>query len=279
MSKTALITGGGGAIAMALSRKLSEQGFDLVLADLDEARMAANSAQLPRVISTIRADLSTEEGLDAIASRLASSDVPIDLLVNNAGIIRPGNIVDLPFADIDKHLKINLIAPLKLTQAAGQAMAARGGGTILSIVSAAGLVALPGSAAYSASKFGLRGFLMAARMELAPLNVRVCGIYPGAVDTPMLRYEATHDGSPLNFLNKDVLTPEQVAEACMDALKSGRLETFLPASDAMLSKLISVAPSLLEWLAPRLQKAGERGKEKFLAARGLTPVAKGSANG
>lgn len=271
MGKTALVTGGGGAIALALCKRLRERGFDLVLADVDEARMAANAGLLQGVIATIRTDLSMPEGVEMLARRIAS-EPGIDLLVNNAGIIKPGTILELSFEEIERHLKINLVAPMRLTQAAGMAMAARGGGTILSIVSAAGLVALPGSAAYSASKFGLRGYLTAARMELAPHNVKVVGVFPGAVDTPMLRYEATHNGSPLNFLNKDVLTAEQVAESCISALDSGRLETFVPFSDAVLSKLLCVAPSLLEWLAPKLQKSGEKGREKFLASRGLTPA-------
>jgi len=267
MAKTALVTGGGGAIALALCKRLSERGFDLILADVDEGRMAANAALLPRVVCTIQADLSTWDGLEILAQRIESD--PPDLLVNNAGIIRPGTILELSFEEIDRHLKINLVAPMRLTQAAGKAMAARGNGTILSIVSAAGLVALPGSAAYSASKFGLRGYLTAARLELSPHGVKVVGVFPGAVDTPMLRYEATHNGSPLNFLNKDVLTADQVAEACLSALDSGRLETFVPFSDAMLSKLLCVAPSLLEWLEPKLRKSGEKGRDKFLSSRGL----------
>ncbi|HVZ69030.1 MAG TPA: SDR family NAD(P)-dependent oxidoreductase [Rhizomicrobium sp.] len=269
MGKTALVTGGGGAIALALCKRLCERGFDLKLADVDAARMAANAALLPRTAETITTDLSTADGVEALAQRISSD--PPELLVNNAGIIQPGTILELPFEQIDRHLKINLVAPMRLTQAAGKAMAARGSGTILSIVSAAGLVALPGSAAYSASKFGLRGYLTAARMELAPYGVKVVGVFPGAVDTPMLRYEATHNGSPLNFLNKDVLTADQVADACLAALDSGRLETFVPFSDAMLSKLLCVAPSLLEWLEPKLRKSGEKGREKFLASRGLTP--------
>ena len=84
------------------------------------------------------------------------------------------------------HIVINLIAPMRLTQAAARAMAARRTGCILSIVSAAGLLALPGSAAYSASKFGLRGFLIAVAQELTGTGVKVRGVFPGAVDTPML---------------------------------------------------------------------------------------------
>ncbi|HEX2594372.1 MAG TPA: SDR family NAD(P)-dependent oxidoreductase [Rhizomicrobium sp.] len=270
MTKTALITGGGGAIALAIAQQLAKRGYAFVLADIDATRMAANAAAVPNVIETIIADLSVQDGLDVLARRLESGTPAIDLLVNTAGIIRPGTILELPFSEIDRHLKINLVAPAFLAQAAGKAMAARGGGTILSIVSAAALVALPGSAAYSASKFGLRGFLTAARMELAPHKVKVCSVFPGAVDTPMLRYEATHNGSALNFLNGDVLTADQVAAACMKAIDSGKAETFVPFSDALLSKLISIAPGLLEWLAPKLEKTGERGRAKFIASRGLT---------
>jgi short-subunit dehydrogenase len=272
MGKTALITGGGGAIALALMQKLATRDYSFVLADLDETRMAANAAAVPRVLETIRGDLSTPEGTEIVAARLATGTPAIDLLVNNAGIIRPGNIVDLSFADIERHLKINLTAPMRLTQAAGQAMAARGSGAILSIISAAALVALPGSAAYSASKFGLRGYLTAARLELAPHGVKVVGVFPGAVDTPMLRYEATHGGSALNFLNGDVLTPDDVAAACLKALDGGKLETFVPSSDGLLSKLCSISPGLLEWMVPRMQKMGEKGRDKFLATRGLVPV-------
>jgi short-subunit dehydrogenase len=162
---------------------------------------------------------------------------------------------------------------MRLTQAAAQRMKAQGRGCILSIVSAAGLVALPGSAAYSASKFGLRGFLIALSQELSAHGVKVRGVFPGAVDTPMLRYEATHGGSPLNFLNKDVLTTDQVAEACLKAIDGGALETLLPASDGLLSRLLAAAPGLMPRLLPAFVRQGEQGMARFLSSRGLTAQA------
>ena len=148
-------------------------------------------------------------------------------------------------------------------------MAERGSGQILSIVSAAGLIALPGSAAYSASKFGLRGFLASARLELAPRGVKVNAIFPGAVDTPMLRYEATHGGSVLNFLNKSVLTTDQVAAAAMHAIDRDKAEVYVPYSDGIIGRLAGSLPWLLPRLIPLLEAEGVKGHARFLAERGL----------
>jgi short-subunit dehydrogenase len=190
--------------------------------------------------------------------------------VNNAGIIRPGDIVDLSFDDIERHIAVNLLAPMRLIKVAGVVMKRRREGCILSIVSAAGLVALPGSAAYSASKFGLRGFLTAAGMELEPFGVKVRGVFPGAVDTPMLRYEATHGGSVLNFLNKDVLSADDVATACLKAMDGTKLETHLPFGDSVTAKIVSVFPGLMPRLIPMFEKQGKKGLARFLKSRGLT---------
>ena len=128
---------------------------------------------------------------------------------------------------------------------------------------------MPGSAAYSASKFGLRGFLTALSEEVAHRGVAVRCVFPGAVDTPMLRYEATHGGSPLNFLNHDVLTPAAVATACMKAMDGKRLETHLPFSDGVTSRLVGALPGLIPLLLPHLQKKGEAGMQRYLRSRGL----------
>ncbi|MEJ1968680.1 MAG: SDR family NAD(P)-dependent oxidoreductase [Rhizomicrobium sp.] len=268
MGRTAIITGGGGAIALALARKLAGRGYALTLVDIDEARLAANRSALPDGTQTAVADLSTDAGRESVA-RLIQARPETDLLVNNAGIIRPGNIVDLSVAEMERHIAINLIAPMRLTKAAAEIMMTRKAGAILSIVSAAGLVALPGSAAYSASKFGLRGFLTAASLELAPHGVKVVGVFPGAVDTPMLRYEATHGGSVLNFLNKDVLSAEDVAAACLRALDGTKLETHLPFWDSVTARIVCIAPGLLPRMIPTFQKQGEKGLKRFLDSRGL----------
>jgi 2-dehydro-3-deoxy-L-rhamnonate dehydrogenase (NAD+) len=269
MAKTALITGGGGAIALAIAKQLEVRGYDLILADLYAERMAEAAAELTRVKDQIQADLSTPAGVADLCQAILQRRPAIDLLVNNAGIIQPGNIVDISPGDMERHIQINLTAPMRLTQAAAKVMAERGSGQILSIVSAAGLIALPGSAAYSASKFGLRGFLSSVRLELAPRGVRVNAVFPGAVDTPMLRYEATHGGSVLNFLNKSVLTTDQVAAAAMQAIDRDRAEVYVPYSDGIIGRLAGSLPWLMPKLIPLLEAEGVKGHARFLAERGL----------
>lgn len=270
MAKTALITGGGGAIAEALAQKLAARGFALVLADFDAARMAEVAARLPQPVERIETDLTDPAGLALLCRRLGAPDAPIDLLVNNAGLIRPGAVTEISEAEMLRHIQVNLVAPMYLTRAAAAAMGARGAGQILSIVSAAALIALPGSAAYSASKFGLRGFLASLRLEMAPRGVKVNAVLPGAVDTPMLRYEATHGGSPLNFLNKTVLTPDQVADAGLLALDRDKAEVYVPYSDGVVSRLAGALPWLQPQLLPMLEAEGRKGMARFLAERGLT---------
>lgn len=269
MAKTALITGGGGAIALAIGKALEARGYDLVLADLYAPRMAEAAGQLGRVVDQIQTDLSTPAGVADLCQAILQRRPAIDLLVNNAGIIQPGAIVDISPGDLERHIQINLVAPMRLTQAAAKVMTERGSGQVLSIVSAAGLIALPGSAAYSASKFGLRGFLASARLELGPLGVKVNAVLPGAVDTPMLRYEATHGGSVLNFLNKSVLTVEQVAAAAMQAIERDKAEVYVPYSDGIIGRLAGALPWALPRLLPMLEAEGRKGHARFLAERGL----------
>jgi len=263
-----LITGGGGAIAGEMAQRLEARGHTLVLADIDRGRMEANAKALKTPPIMIDADLSTAEGIAALAAAIERDHADLEILVNNAGYIEPGDAHELAPAVLDRHLMINLAAPMQLARAAARVMLPRRRGHILSIVSMGGIVALRGSAAYAAAKFGLRGFQTSIRAELKPHGIGVSGVFPSGVDTPMLRYEATHNGSPLNFVGR-VLTPGEVAQAAMRALDSGRLETYVPYGDSLTTRLVGAFPWLIERLLPLFEAKGEAGRRRFLAQRGL----------
>ena len=108
MAKTALITGGGGAIALAIAKQLKARGYGLILADLYAERMAEAAAELSGVSDQIQADLSTPAGVADLCQAILQRRPVIDLLVNNAGIIQPGNIVDISPGDLERHIQINL---------------------------------------------------------------------------------------------------------------------------------------------------------------------------
>ena len=272
MAKTALITGGAGAIATALSRRLLAEDFNLVLVDIDRDGLAGARRMSPDRIRTHRADLTDRDDLEGVAGLIGATP-GLALFVNNAGIIRPGAFAGLAYSDVDLQMRVNLLAPMRLTHAAAVRFVEERGGCILSIVSTGGLVALPGSATYSASKFGLRGLLIALAQEVEPLGVKVRSLFPGAVDTPMLRYEATHGGSPLNFLNKDVLSAEDVATAAMTAIGGKRAEVSLPAGEALTARIICAFPEVMSKLLPTLAKKGEQGLRRFVESRGIATPA------
>ncbi|MEN0068071.1 MAG: SDR family NAD(P)-dependent oxidoreductase [Myxococcota bacterium] len=269
LGRKALITGGGGAIAASIAERLDKRGYQLVLADIDVARAEQVAQSLRQPCAVLHADLSTAQGIAALGERIERDYADLSLLVNNAGYILPGNVVQLDAEAIDRHVQINLVAPMQLTRVVARFMRERGGGDILSIVSMGGILSLRGSASYSAAKFGLRGFQQAIHAELLKDGVRVMGVFPSGVDTPMLRLEAMHPGgSPLNFVG-EVLTADQVGDACMRALSSGALETYLPYSDSILTRLVGSFPWLIHRVEPFFVRLGERGRSKFIATRGL----------
>lgn len=268
MTRTALVTGGGGAMAAEVALRLERQGCSLVLVDVDEERMAAVAASLRGGAQTRVADLSDPSQIRETARWIEEEHADLDVLVNNAGIIRPGDVADLDADVIDRHINVNLLAPMQITAAAARGMKARRRGDIVTIVSMGGILALPGSASYAASKFGLRGFQTSIRSELAPYGVRVMGVFPSGVDTPMLRYEATHGGSALNFVGK-VKTVQDVGDAVEKALRTGRLETYVPYGDSITTRLVGSVPWSIEKVVPMFAKSGEKGRAAFIAERGL----------
>lgn len=269
MKGKALITGGGGAIAEELALRLEARGYTLVLADINRTRLEAVAARLTTRPILIDADLSTLEGITALCDHLSHQHDDVDLLVNNAGYIEPGDITELDAIAMERHITINLTAPMMLSRNVAISMKGRKRGDILSIISMGGILALRGSASYAASKFGLRGFHTSIRAELAPHGVRVMGVFPSGVDTPMLRKEALHpSGSPLNFVGR-VLSASEVAEACLRALDTGRLETYVPYGDSLTTRLVGFFPWLLQRIEPAFARAGERGRTRYIESRGL----------
>src|SRR5882757_3718052 len=99
MSKIAVITGGAGGIGLSLAAKLAHRGYELVLVDIDESRLAQAAEQLGPGTRALQADLTAAAGLSRVAD-LLESDARIELLVNGAGIILPGAVIDMPYEEL-----------------------------------------------------------------------------------------------------------------------------------------------------------------------------------
>lgn len=265
--KTALITGAAGGVGHALATELAGDGYRLVLTDRDIGALTQIAENIDTDVECIAGDLTDPNDLSALCARIESAEKPIDLLINNAGIIVPKAVSEISDTLLRAHIDINLTAPMILSAAAARAMKPRETGRIFSVVSLAGIVPMKNSAAYSASKFGLRGFMAALHMELKPHGVYVGSVFPGAVDTTMLAKEmASVDGSPMNFVGgADPTPPKVIAQTALKAMEKGKMETWIPRGDGRTGGLVMTFPSLLTPISTHLEKKGEKRKQAYLA--------------
>jgi short-subunit dehydrogenase len=262
----ALVTGAASGIGRAVALDLAAQGYNLLLVDMNAdglSELKAELAESPVSVSLKTLDLTELSSLAGFCNEIECFDGTLDCAFLNAGVVTPGDVLSLDRALLTRDVDVNLKSAMWLNQACGRKMQAQGSGHIINTASMAALVSLKGAASYSASKFGLRGFLIALREELRPHGVFVSMMLPSAIDTPMLRYEANHGGSALNFLSNPS-SVEDVVRVFNKAQRSKRLEYFIPYSDSLMGRLVCIFPGLLARFYPVLSYLGERGREKFL---------------
>lgn len=258
----AFITGAAGGIGRAVTAHFHSAGYQLWLSD-HNAEGVAELAQLYPDAITDTTDLTDPAALETLCQVVESSEAEIAVGFVNAGVIKPGPATALERSEIDTHIAVNLTAAAHLSQALAKRMEHVGKGHIIGTVSAAGMIALPESAAYTASKFGFRGYLLSLAQEVRKNGVYISCIYPNAIDTPMLRYEALNGGSVLNFLSAPLST-EDIVAAVKRALKGKRLEYYVPRVDYVVTRFATCFPGLMRPLLPMLNRLGETGRKKFL---------------
>lgn len=265
--RTALVTGAAGDIGFEVAKRLHRQGYNLILSDVNREGLERVTALLPGSRHVV-INLADREALSAWTTEIRGDGNHLEVAFINAGVIVPGNVLDLNESQIGLQMEVNLRSALMLIKACAHNMVTHGSGHIVSTVSIGGILALKGSATYAATKFGLRGFMTGLRDELAALNVHVSGLYPAGVDTQMLRYEALNNGSPLNFVNTPQ-TVSAVADAFEQALKTKRLEIHVPYLDGLFARLLAFFPGALQTIYPLLEYLGERGRKNYLQRHDL----------
>lgn len=182
-----LITGGTSGIGLAFAQRLAAEGNDLVLAARNTDRLEALATdmrdQYGVAVETLTADLATDEGCASVADRLRDAEQPIDMLVNNAGFGLDGAFWDIPVADLDRMLQVNVRAVVLLAHAALPGMRARGHGDVINVSSVAGFVPAGRSAGYAASKAYVTALSESLAGELDGTGVRVSALCPGFTHT------------------------------------------------------------------------------------------------
>ncbi len=181
----ALVTGAANGIGAVIAKRLIAEGCFLIAADIDgEAGTALQREMGEENLRFERTDVTSEVEVRALFSRIGQEPGRIDIVVNNAGIIRDNLIWNMPTEDFDAVLALNLRGAWLVCREAARHMKAQQSGRIVNIASRAWL-GNPGQTNYSASKAGLVGLTRALALELARYGVSVNAVAPGLIDTPL----------------------------------------------------------------------------------------------
>ncbi|WP_308315753.1 glucose 1-dehydrogenase [Streptomyces sp. ISL-100] len=208
--KVVVITGAGRGQGAAEARLFAEAGARVVITDVREDEGREVAKPLGRHGLFVRHDVSSQESWAETVAAALFAYGRIDALVNNAALWRTASVEHETLTNFETLLRVNLLGPFLGIQAVVPAMKEAGGGSIVNVSSTAGLVGIPGHAAYGSTKFGLRGLTRSSALDLAPYKIRVNSIHPGAIDTPMVSSVAGRDWShlPLGRMGR----PEEVGE-------------------------------------------------------------------
>ncbi|UTP38101.1 SDR family oxidoreductase [Phenylobacterium sp. LH3H17] len=229
--RCALITGAAGGIGLGCAEAFAKEGCDMVLMDIDGPRLAAAAADLAqrsgRKVHALTCDVGDADAARAAVIKAAALLGRIDVLVNNAGVLAPGDILDAELADFDRVLAINLRAPFVIGQTVARHMVdAKIKGSIINMSSINAILAIPNQVAYVTSKGGVGQLTKAMALGLAPYGIRVNAIGPGTIVTDILKGVMEDDDARRRVLQRTPLKrfgePEEI----------GRVAVFLASEDA-----------------------------------------------
>ena len=181
--RVCIVTGGAQGIGEACARRFAAEGARVVIADVDDARGQTLAKDLGALY--VHCDVGDKAQVDALVAASLAAHGRIDVLVNNAGIFRAADFLDVTEADFDAVLRVNLKGSFLAGQAVARAMAASGGGAIVNMSSVNGVLAIPTIASYNVSKGGVNQLTRAMALALADKNIRVNAVAPGTIATEL----------------------------------------------------------------------------------------------
>ena len=250
-----VVTGASSGIGRATALALARRGARPVLvarraAVLDEVASECRAAGAPEVL-VAPADVADPVAVERVAQRAEDAFGRIDGWVNNAGVTMFGPLLDVPLEDVRRLLDVNLMGSVHGARAALPRMVARGSGVLVTVSSILGVISTPYAAAYTMSKFAIRGLSVSLREELRLAGVRgvaVSTVLPAAIDTPIYAAAANHSGRRV-APPPPVYRPERVAATVVAQLRRPRREVV---SGGLLGRLFvaqhALAPRLTEYL-------------------------------
>src|SRR5215208_2791315 len=257
--KTVLLTGATGGLGRAIGKALAERGATLVLTSRKADALNELAASLPGEHRVAPADL----GEDDAAERLAADAGLVDGLVANAGLPGTGRVESFSPEELQRAIRVNLEAPMMLARELVPSMRERGDGHLVFVSSLSGKAPSPRSAVYAATKFGLRGFALCLRADLAGTGVGVSLVVPGFIRDSGMFAESGAKPPP----GMGTSSPQDVAAAVVKAIERDKVEVAVaPLRQRALAHLGLASPRV----AMRVITGGTARKAADRVAEGQT---------
>ncbi len=272
--RVAAVTGAASGIGRETALALARRGADLAVCDVDEAGLKETAEQIRQLgcrVLQSRVDVSSAEQMRGFAEQTYAELGRVDVLVNNAGIAVAGFFVEVPLAEWDTILGINLKGVVNGCYFFVPRMIEAGtGGHVVNIASMAGFVASPGMTAYATTKFGVIGFSEALRGELVDRGIGVTAVCPGVINTPIVHSEHMYGSSAtpenrekaIQLFQRRNYGPDRVARGILKAIQKNRaVAPISPEAWAgyWIKRLFPWLVAALGRLSARRQERGARG--------------------
>lgn len=233
--RVAAITGGARGIGRATAQAMLRQGMKVGIGDIDLAAARTTAAELGQGVEAFELDVTRRESfaafLDGVEERLG----PLDVLVNNAGIMQLGPFLGEDDLTAQRQVDINVHGVLFGMKEALPRFLSRSSGHLVNVASSAGKAGFPGGATYCGTKHFVVGVSEAVRAELRETPIEVSCVMPGVVNTELAA--GLQQARGVKNIN-----PEDVAEGIVDALRNPRFDVYVPRSLGPINKVIGVLP-------------------------------------
>lgn len=268
---TVIVTGASLGVGAATARAFASRGANLVLIARGKEALSTlaedltNAYGMAERVLVAPMDVTDTEGFASLLPRVEELFGSIDILVNNAGYHQRGPAESVDVDDLGRMVDVNLKAPIMMTRMMLPYLRKSARPAVINVASLAGRTPVPGSATYSATKFGLRAFGLALAEELRGTSIKIASVSPGPIDTGFIMSDIDHV-TDLTF-SQPISTAEEVAEVIVELVTNSTLDQPMPRLSGYLTTISYLFPGIGRALRPMLEKKGRRTKERLKRER------------
>jgi NAD(P)-dependent dehydrogenase (short-subunit alcohol dehydrogenase family) len=257
------ITGAASGIGAAVATEAARKGYRVVLADIDEAAAAGRSDALGAAALAVALDVRDAAGWESALDAAWAHFGTVDVLVNNAGIVRTGFVRTLDLAAHREMMDVNYFGPVTGMKATIPRFAAQGHGHVLNVCSMTAFMPLTGYATYGATKHALRVFHHSLALEERDGPVTFSIVHPPAVQTPMLEQELADESAFLGFAER-AITPAVLAESIVASITTKPVELVFPTVMGRVQRATGAFPRLMRVAIPITERIARRNRKRLL---------------